>query len=137
MEKIRQRLSKLPPALFSGITLLVILWLTLAPKPLGNETPKLFPGADKVVHGLMFGFLAAVMLLDWQRIHRWQKVSWGQVTLYATFTSFIGIAIEFTQEFMGLGRGFEGADIVADIIGSFVMASAWMLFQKIWLPKSG
>lgn len=136
MEKIRQRLSKLPPAFFSVITFLVILWLTLVPKPLGDDAPKLFPGADKLVHGIMFGFLTAVMLLDWQRRHLWQKVSWGQATLYATWVSFLGMAIEFAQDYMGMGRGFEVADIIADTIGSFVVACLWMLIQKFWLPKS-
>ena len=136
MEKVRMSLSKLPPAILSGITLLAILWLTLAPKPLGDNAPTLFEGADKVVHGLMFGFLTAIMLLDWQRIHCWQRVTWGQATLYATCTSFIGMAIEFAQEYMSLGRGFEGSDILADTIGAFSFAVAWVLLQKFWLPKS-
>ena len=29
------------------------------PDPLGDDAPTLFPGADKVVHAIMFGFLDA------------------------------------------------------------------------------
>ena len=134
MERIRRSLSKLPIAVFTVVTVALILWLTLAPKPLGEEPPQLFPGADKVVHGLMFGFLTAMMLLDWQRIHSWSKVTWGMSTLYATAVSFFGIFIECAQNMMGMGRSFDWWDIAADTIGAFLVAVLWMLMQKFWLP---
>lgn len=134
MERIRQNLTKWPPALFTIITTGVILWLTLAPKPLGEEPPQLFPGADKVVHGIMFGFLTAMMLLDWQRVHGWSRASWGMATIYATAVSFFGIFIECAQNLMALGRGFDWWDIVADTAGSFLVAILWIPLQKFWLP---
>lgn len=127
-------MTKLPAAVFTVVTGGVILWLTLAPKPLGDDPPKLFPGADKVVHAMMFGFLEAMMLLDWQRIHNWQKATWAMATLYATAVSFFGIFIECAQSYMGLGRGFEVGDIIADTVGPFLIASIWIPLQKYWLP---
>lgn len=101
---------------------------------MGDNAPQLFQGADKVVHALMFGFLTAMMLLDWQRIHNWARATWGMVTLYATAVSIIGITIECAQQMMGLGRGFDWWDIVADTVGAFLVAALWMLLQKFWLP---
>ena len=66
MERLRKTLTGFPPWSFSLFTVMVILWLTLMPDPLGDDAPTLFPGADKIVHGLMFGFLTIVVLLDYQ-----------------------------------------------------------------------
>lgn len=48
------------------MVLAVILWLTLAPQPLPDAGGSWldFPGADKVVHALMFGALALVLAVD-------------------------------------------------------------------------
>lgn len=111
---------------------MLILWLTLAPKPLGDDAPSLFPGADKIAHGLMFGFLTMMMLLDWQRRNQWRPTSWIRSLTDAACASLLGILIEFAQAYMNLGRGFEYADMVADTIGSFTIAIVWMFFQKFW-----
>ena len=136
MESIRRGLARLPMWLLSIVTLLVILWLTLSPKPLGETPPPLFPGADKLAHGIMFGGFTLVMLLDWQRKHHWKEVWWSRALLYATISSIIGIFIEFAQGSMNLGRSFEYEDIFADTIGAFVFAVFYKLLQKTWLPVS-
>ena len=137
MDKLRDALSKVPKGLFSLLTIAAILWLTLAPKPLGENPPPLFPGADKIAHGLMFGGLTAMMLLDWQRIHQWDRVTIGMSTLYATAVAIFGVFIECVQNMMGMGRGFEWWDIVADTVGAFVVALVWIPLQKIWLQNYG
>ncbi|MCH5235396.1 MAG: VanZ family protein [Muribaculaceae bacterium] len=126
MESLRKSLSRLPAWLLSIVTMLVILWLTLAPKPLGDEPPSLFEGADKVVHGLMFGFLTSMMLLDWERKHHWKKAYPGRIFVCATLSATLGILIEFVQAGMGLGRGFEYGDIAADTIGAYIFAILWL-----------
>ena len=137
MDKLRDALSKVPKGLFSLLTIAAILWLTLAPKPLGENPPPLFPGADKIAHGLMFGGLTAMMLLDWQRIHQWDRVTIGMSTLYATAVAIFGVFIECVQNMMGMGRGFEWWDIVADTVGAFVVALVWIPLQKFWLQNYG
>ena len=134
MKELRQRLSKFPRSIFTVITVVVILWLTLAPKPLGDDPPALFPGADKLAHALMFGFLTAMMLFDRQRTHDWKRTGWKIATLYAITVSCFGILIECAQYLMGLGRGFELWDIVADTAGAFLVAIIWIPMQKYWLP---
>ena len=71
MEKLRAALSRLPQWVFTAATTLLILWLTLAPDPLGDDAPTLFPGADKIVHAIMFGFLTTMILLDTERKRGW------------------------------------------------------------------
>ena len=132
MERIRRSLSLLPAWFFTIATCLAILWLTLAPKPLGENPPPLFPGADKLAHGIMFGGFVAMMLLDWQRKHRWHKIWLQRALICAFLSSLLGILIEFAQANMGLGRGFEYADMIADTLGSFFVAFLWIVLQRYW-----
>lgn len=114
------------------LTTLAILWLTLAPKPLGENPPELFPGADKLVHAIMFGGLASMMLLDIQRKNRWRPVTGSRVWICALISSIFGALIEVAQAGMGMGRGFEFTDIIADTIGAFFFVAMYIFLQKIW-----
>lgn len=133
---MKQFLSKLPKGLLTLFTVLAILWLTLAPKPLGEEPPSLFPGADKLAHAIMFGGLTLMMLLDRQRKDMWRKVIPGIAVLIALTSSIFGIAIEFLQNIMGLGRGLEIEDMEADTIGSFFFMALWLFFQNSWSKRT-
>ena len=129
---LRKILDLLPAWTLSIVTLLVILWLTLAPKPLGDDPPQLFPGADKVVHAIMFGGFASMLLLDRQRKNGWKKIGWGTGLVCATISALTGILIEFCQASMGLGRGFEIADIIADTTGAYAFVWLYEILQKYW-----
>lgn len=133
---MRQRISSLPPWTFSVLTLLVICWLTLFPKPFGEESPQLFEGADKVVHALMFGGLSIMILLDYQRRHNWMLIKWTGVALASILSFLIGVGIEYLQLAMSLGRGFEIGDIIADAVGSLLAANLWLIFQASFVPAS-
>lgn len=130
--KAKAFLSIFPKWILTGVTLGLIFWLTLAPKPLGENPPELFPGADKVVHALMFGFLTVVILLDYQRGQQWKKVPAPIIISAGLISSFIGVAIEFVQLYMHMGRGFEISDMVADIVGAVICMAAWALWQGNW-----
>lgn len=132
MERLRQLLTGLPPFMFSVLTLLAILWLTLAPQPLGENPPQLFPGADKVAHALMFGGLAIMLLLDWQRKHGWQMTAWLILFSFCMLSFICGVAIEFAQLSMNLGRGFETGDILADGAGCVGAGLFWLICQERW-----
>ena len=132
---MRVFLSKLPAWLLTILTLLAIFWLTLAPKPLGDEPPALFPGADKIVHALMFGGLVAMMLLDWQRKHYWEKIGWQRVIVSALLSSVLGVVIEFAQVNMDFGRSFEISDMLADTAGAFLIGVIWINIQYLWVER--
>lgn len=143
--KTKRTLQRWPPWILTIIVSLAILYLTLVPQPLPDDTPKLFPGADKVVHALMFGGLTFVILLDRHRRGNyrlngadsrntfWQPLSKKFVWTVAAVSALAGIIIECLQWAMGLGRGFEVGDILADTIGSFVFAALWLIFQHHWI----
>ncbi len=132
MDKLREALSRFPRWIFTILTVLLILWLTLMPDPLGDTTPTLFPGADKVVHAIMFGFLTTMILLDHQRNISWRPVSSGYIAVAATVSSLLGIIVEVLQLKMEMGRGFETADIIADISGAVLCGVGWKMLQKRW-----
>lgn len=128
-------LSRLPRGLFSVLTLLLILWLTLSPDPLGDESPTLFPGADKVAHALMFGFLTTMILFDSIRRHAWRPVKISIIWLAVLFSTAVGILIEYAQLNMALGRGFEYTDMIADFIGALLCGVGWMLLVNPLLSR--
>lgn len=97
-----------------------ILYLTLAPQPLGDDTPELFYGADKVVHAIMFGAMSFVLSLD--RLMGCGSVSRRALIIMAIVSAATGIVIEFLQTCMDAGRSGDAADGVADVVGAAVGA---------------
>ena len=109
-----------PAFLYSGALLLLILFLTLSPDITGGSTMKLFPHADKAVHFLMFGALAAALTFDIFR--RRDSIRFGLVILCGIVSSLIGGLVEILQEAMRLGRSGDVWDFLADCCGAFVFA---------------
>ena len=132
MNKIKELLSRMPKWIFTVLTVLLILWLTLAPDPLGDDSPELFPGADKIVHAIMFGFLTVMILLDRERKGDWTTLGKPFIAIAGISSAALGIIIEFIQRAMDMGRGFEVADMIADCVGSFLCAVLWMWLQPRW-----
>ncbi|MDE6754432.1 MAG: VanZ family protein [Muribaculaceae bacterium] len=130
---ITRKLSHLPGGIFSVVSLLIILWLTLSPDPLGDNSPRLFPGADKVAHALMFGFLTAMILLDRTRKRDWLPVSIPPVMFAVAVSTAIGCLIEVLQLKMALGRGFEYSDMIADFAGALLTGNGWLLLMNPFL----
>lgn len=122
---MKKWLSKLPGWSLSIATLVAILWLTLAPEPVGDVDIPLFPGADKVVHAIMFGGLTLMLLLDRKRRDWTQRVPRLFIPAAALLSSAIGLLVEFAQGWMGLGRSFDMMDFPADSAGAVVAAILW------------
>lgn len=132
MDKLRKGLTMIPPLTLSLLTFLAILWLTLAPKPLGEEPPSLFEGADKVVHAIMFGGFAWMIDIDYQRRHGWKPLKLRLAADAAFFSFCLGVIIECMQRNMDLGRGFDPFDIIADGCGCILAVAFQMICQKKW-----
>lgn len=130
MERLRKIMGKVPAGLLTGITLAVILWLTLAPHPTGDMEIPLFPGADKVVHAIMFGFLTLVALLETMKRRGWSPLPLPLIGAISFASAIIGIVIEIVQRAMGLGREFEVLDIMADAAGAVVAGAVWAALQN-------
>ena len=132
MNKAKSLITKLPAWIMTISTLLMIGWLTLAPKPLGDTSVSLFPDADKLVHAVMFGMLTIGILADRQRQTGWKEIPVWMATLAVAVASGTGAGIEFLQEIMGLGRTFETADMIADAGGSMIAAQLFLMMQPRW-----
>lgn len=132
MKRVKRFFERMPDYLPTALTLAAILWLTLAPRPIGDEDIPLFPGADKIIHALMFGFLTVILCTDRQSVKRWRPLRTRTVLIFAAASSALGVGIEFAQKAMAMGRAFEWADAYSDIAGSALAALIWIFFQPRW-----
>lgn len=131
MEGIKKTLERLPSWLLTGLCLAAVLWLTLSPRPLGDTDVVLFPGADKVAHGLMFGGFAFCLCLDRVRRSGWPAISGGFAILAVGLSALLAVTTEILQFALGMGRSFEWLDILADISGAIVMVLV-CLYLEPW-----
>lgn len=121
--RINRILAKLPAMTVTAVTFAVILWLTLSPHPLPDNDINWFTGVDKVCHAIMFGFFAwigaseTLVHFPGMRSNR-RAVVW----VWAGVSAFIGVAVEFLQASMGLGRTAEYGDMLADAAGALLAA---------------
>ena len=129
MTKIKDFLEKLPPWVLTAICFLAICWLTLAPHPLPDTDLPLFPGADKLVHAVMFGGFTFCIMLDWNRRHGW-PAGIQRADAYAPWiSSAFGITTEILQNEMHAGRSGDIWDLVADVAGSFLVCGTICLYK--------
>lgn len=126
---IRKLLRAMPKWVCTSLTVALILWLTLAPHPVGDLDAPLLPGIDKAVHAVMFGWLTLMLCLDIHKTTR-HALSLKQIYWSAAASSLFGILIEYLQLLSDLGRSFEAADIVADCTGAVVCATSVLLWER-------
>lgn len=107
----------IPAYLPTCVCLLLVLYLTLFPKPLGDEEIELFEGADKVVHFIMFGGLTGTFIFDRRRTLRTLPMAGAVATAFVVTA--LGGVIELLQDAMDMGRGGDPADFTADLLGAF------------------
>lgn len=103
----------------SALTLLVVLWATLAKDPTGDVSVPMFEGADKIVHFIMFGGLTGAFIFDRHRAlwHSGRKPSAPFITVLVIAMTAFAFADEWAQDAMHLGRTADAADLLADAAG--------------------
>jgi VanZ family protein len=108
------------------VVLLAVLWLTLAPDPVPEPHFQLFKGADKVVHLIMMGGLAATLMYDYSRqgAFKPRKLATKPIIVMAIAVAIFSAIDEWAQGAMGLGRSTEIYDLIADIAGVILAAVA-------------
>ena len=112
------RLKWLPANAPWLLVLILILYLTLVPQPLGDEELPLFPGADKLAHFIMFGVLTGSFLYDRWRFNR--QLALRGALIVALCSALIGGVVEWLQSAMDLGReGNDPLDALANALGAF------------------
>lgn len=129
---MRKFLNSLPVGLASVVVIAAVLYLTLYPDPLPDNDIQLFPGADKVIHGLMMFGVSGCLAYDFLRSRAYRdKVTppKGLLACLLAFTILFGGVIELLQSAMGLGRSEDIIDFVADSIGA---AGAFVVELSCW-----
>lgn len=104
----------------SAITLLVVLYATLWPDPVGADRVMLFPGADKLIHAIMMGGLLSAFLFDFRR--QGKSLTARFVIIMAVIVVIFSAFDEYAQKTMNLGRSFELLDLLADAGGVLIAA---------------
>lgn len=131
-QKLIKIVEMVPNWLPTIICALLILWLTLAPHPIGDIELPLFPGADKIVHSIMFFGLTLCMLFDTLHSRHCRSLTLPVVSLIVFIGMAAGVGIEFLQRATDLGRSFEFVDIIADIFGAVVAGGLWILVDNTY-----
>lgn len=113
------RLRDIPAYQPTLAVIILILYLTLLPKPFGEEDLPLFEGADKVAHFMMFGGLTGTFLYDRWRFDR--PLGMRGALVVALCSAILGAMVEWLQDAMGLGRtGNDLYDALANAAGAFL-----------------
>jgi VanZ family protein len=102
-----------------ALAVAVILWLSLAPT---EEIPGATLIWDKAAHAICYSILVLMGLV--LSTHRRWKVVLAVLTL--------GVAIEFAQATMSLGRQGDWRDALANSLGVSVGWAVWMLGRRVW-----
>ena len=120
----------------TALVLLLILYLTLVPRPLSNTNIEI-PGLDKLAHAIMFGVLAFATSVDMARRNRndIRTLSNSTIIYISIIVAFVGLLIEILQQLMQLGRGGDLLDFIADIIGIIIASIITVNFLKSLLNK--
>lgn len=127
-----KRLLFFPGYQLTAAVVIVILYLTLLPQPLGEEDFPLFDGADKVVHFLMFGGLTGTFIFDRWRLGKTLSIRGALLT--ALCSALLGGIIEWLQHAMNFGRtGNDIYDALANTLGAFtaVPICVWLHWVHI------
>lgn len=102
----------------------VILYATLSADPTGDVPMVLFPGADKLIHAVMFGGLAGAIAFDWQRGHRRRRMPARLMCLIGLGVAVFGAVDELAQMLLTRERSGDWLDWLADIAGVIVAVFA-------------
>jgi VanZ family protein len=100
------------------ISVALVSYLSLVPK---IEFPINVAGIDKVYHSLAYLWLATVPFLGFRRL----RIAFVAASLMIP----LGIALEYVQRLMAMGRYFEVGDMIANLIGVLVGVALGMLFK--------
>ena len=123
-------LCKVPTGVFSAFFSFVVLYLCLAPQPLGEQQGWFsFPGADKVVHCGMFFVRAAAYMWDYCKAAK-SHSNVKAMALIAVVAIAIGGLVEVAQGVMGLGRSMDMWDLLADSVGAIAAFVVMVLLQR-------
>lgn len=124
-------IRNLPSWLPSAIVIIAVLYLTCFPDPVPTERIPLFPGADKLVHAIMFGGVASALMFDCMRQRGTLPYSFRIAALAVAIA--MGGITELIQGIDVIGRSCDIYDFIADCTGALIaFVSAPPVIRRIF-----
>ncbi len=124
---MKHKLYKIPTGTLSAIVVLIIVYLSLAADPVGEEM-LLFPHSDKVAHFLAYLVCGSVFLMDYAKYKLPRHTKIGVELALTVVASLLGLILEIVQLSTD-SRSYDLLDWVADTAGAFV----GFLLMHFWL----
>ena len=110
-------IEKMPKGLLSIATMMLIAYLSLDSDPFDAHRIRLFEGADKVAHCIMYCFLSLAIMMDVAKIKKSKRSDSSVLCLCAIASFAYSVAMEYLQGMMNQGRSASMGDVVANMIG--------------------
>lgn len=129
MKKLGLLIKIIPTWISSAIVFALIAYISLDSNPMDINRIKLFPGADKIIHFIMYFTFCTILILDYAKSKMPHHTKLNSEIAFTTFAFATGLAFEVLQGTITESRTFDVYDIMANTIG----AISGFLFLKIWL----
>ena len=111
----------------------LILYLVLTPQPPAPPEFPLFEGADKVVHAIMMGTLAATVLYD--RYRAGLRNGLRRCATVALWVMAFGVRTGIMQGTLTDVRSPDPYDVLADWVGTIAASAVTMPVLRCIIPK--
>lgn len=131
MKMIRLLSKRIPVGALSIFSVVLIAYLSLDGNPFNASEMRLFPGADKVIHALMYLVLSTVFVFDYARYMYPRKLSIWQTCLCPLCAFVYSLLMEALQAMTDAGRTADVWDAVANCLG----AVSGFLLIRIFILK--
>ena len=132
MKSLAKLLKVLPNWVLSTIVLLLIAYLTLDSNPLDINRYKLFKGADKIIHFIMYFALCSAYIIDYAKSRMPHHTKVGTELVFCFLCIAFGLLFEILQTVLTECRTYDPYDIIANAIGAivaFLLFHFWALHQ--------
>lgn len=117
---MKQLLKSLPTGFLSVIAIIVVVYLSLTPDPLGQVDFFPFAGADKVAHFLLYFFATVLFLTDYAKYKSPHHTKLNQELMFTCSAMLLGLLMEIGQLALSNGREYDSADIIANCLGAAI-----------------
>lgn len=125
-------IKNIPAWVLSSVTIALILYASLDTNPFDAQHIRLFEGADKVVHCVMYFTLSVALIFDWAKQRYPHEINAKGVILCALIAFVFSVIMELMQGAMGLGRSASVADAIANFIGAL---SGFLFMKFVFLQR--
>lgn len=109
----------IPSGTLSLAITLFIAYISLDSNPLDINSIRLFPGADKCIHFIMYFGCATVYLYEYAKHKLPHHTNLNVQLAITTFAALLGMMFEIAQLLFTENRTFDTLDCVANATGAF------------------